>query len=86
MKKIMFRGLLFYVFILQSEFVFKQKFKFWKPLNVFVSLIGLLLNKSCKNSQCLCFKQIFLKKKYTENVVGIWNAIKYSYNKLHRSD
>lgn len=33
----MFRGLMFYVFILQSEFVFKQKFKFWNPLNVFVS-------------------------------------------------
>ena len=37
----MFRGLMLYVFVLQSEFVFKQKFKFWNPLNVFVSLIGL---------------------------------------------
>ena len=52
-----------YVFILQSEFVFKQKFKFWNPLNVFVSLIGLLLNKSCKNSVLFVFKQVFLNRK-----------------------
>lgn len=58
----MFRGLMVYVFILQSEFVFKQKFKFWNPLNIFVSLIGLLLNKSCKNSQCV-FKELSLKNK-----------------------
>lgn len=60
MKKIiMFRGLMLYVFVLQSEFVFKQKFKFWNPLNVFVSLIGLLLNKSCKKFRVFVFKQVF---------------------------
>lgn len=54
----MFRGLMLYVFVLQSEFVFKQKFKFWNPLNVFVSLIGLLLNKSCKKFRVFVFKRL----------------------------
>lgn len=50
-----------YVFMLQSEFVFKQKFKFWNPLNVFVSLIGLLLNKSCKNPVFLFSRKCSLR-------------------------
>lgn len=57
----MFRGLMLYVFMLQSEFVFKQKFKFWNPLNVFVSLIGLLLNKSCKNPVFLFSRKCSLR-------------------------
>lgn len=69
-----------YVFILQSDFVFKQKFKFWNPLNIFVSSIGLLLNKSYENSHV--FKHMFLKNKYTENVAS-YSVSKCSRNKLH---
>lgn len=77
----MFRGLILYVFILQSEFVFKQKFKFWNPLNVFVSLIGLLLNKSCKNSQFVFSSKCFLRTSIQKMLLA-FSVIKCLYNKL----
>lgn len=65
-----------YVFILKSEFVFKQKLKFWNPLNVFVSLIRLLLNKSCENSEYFCF-QVSVSLVYREYCCYLWHHYFY---------